>query len=304
MLKVVENKKWWFILSGIIITLGIVFGIIRGINWSIDFVGGTAIKIDMAGTEFKTDDVTSIINKYAVKDSYDVKQIKPGENNVAVEMDIEANVNAIKAEDVTNIVNDLNTKYKKTDIKVISLDSIGPTIGNELKNKAFLSLGIAIFFMLIYIALRFEFKYGTAAVLALVHDVLITCSVYSIFHLPVNSNFIAAILTIIGYSMSDTIVIFDRIRENQNTMRKVNNLTEVADVSISQTVRRSIYTVSTTLITTTVVYICVPNVRDFALPLIVGIASGCYSSIFIASPIYVLLKNASKKKTAVKKAEA
>lgn len=294
MLKIVENKKWWFTLSSTIIILGIIFACVRGINTSMDFVGGTKIQIDMAGSQFTTEEVTPIINKYAAENSYSVQQSQQGSNSKSVEMDITAKVNAIKAEDVTNIVNDLKTKYK-TDIKVISLDSIGPSIGNELRSKALWSLGIAITLMLVYIGFRFEFKYGAAAVLALVHDVLITLSVYFIFHLPIGSSFITALLTIIGYSMNDTIVIFDRIRENQKGMRK-SDLTQVADTSLSQTIRRSIYTVSTTLITTTAVYVCVPAVRDFALPLIVGIASGCYSSIFIASPFYVILKNESKKK--------
>ena len=294
MLKIVENKKWWFILSSTIIIMGIIFACVRGINTSIDFVGGTKIQIDMAGSQFTSEDVTPIINKYAAANSYTIQQAQQDNNSKSIEMDINAKVNAIKAEDATNIVNDLKTKYK-TDIKVISLQSIGPTIGSELKSKALWSLGIAIVLMLIFIGFRFEIKYGAAAVLALVHDVLITLSVYFIFHLPMNSNFIAAILTIIGYSMNDTIVIFDRIRENQKGMRR-SDLTQIADISLSQTIRRSIYTVSTTLITTTAVYICVPAVRDFALPLIVGIASGCYSSIFIASPFYVILKNGFKKK--------
>ncbi len=148
--------------------------------------------------------------------------------------------------------------------------------------------------MLIYVGMRFEFRFGAAAILALVHDVLITLSVYAIFQIPVNSPFIAAILTIIGYSINDTIVIFDRIRENQKNMRR-KSIEEVANISITQTMRRSINTSLTTLITIVCVYIFVPTVRDFSFPLIIGIATGTYSSIFIASPIWVLLKKKNKK---------
>lgn len=290
MLRVVEHTKWWFTLSLIIIVLGIGSIFVRGVNTGIDFVGGTIIDVNM-GKDFSMDDAKTIIDKYA-KDCELVKAT----NNSAVELNIKAKVGVIKDEDVTSIVNDLKGKFGN-DVSLISHDSIGPSIGNELKQKALLSLSIAIIAMLIYVGFRFELKYGAAAVLALVHDVLITLSVYFIFHLPINTSFIAAVLTIIGYSMNDTIVIFDRIRENLKNMRKTE-LKEVVDHSISQTIVRSIYTVSTTLITTAAVHIFVPSVREFTLPLLVGIASGCYSSICIASPIWVILKTKVKKTVA------
>lgn len=293
MLRVVEHTKWWFTLSLIIIVLGIGSIFVRGVNTGIDFVGGTVIDISMGSKDYNVDDVKTVINKYAKE----YETIKASNNNV-FELNIKAKADVIKDEDVTSIVKDLQDKFG-SDVKLISHDSIGPSIGNELKQKALLSLSIAIVAMLIYVGFRFELKYGAAAVLALVHDVLITLSVYFIFHLPINTSFIAAVLTIIGYSMNDTIVIFDRIRENLRGARRTAELKEVVDHSISQTIVRSIYTVSTTLITTAAIHVYVPAVRDFTLPLLVGIASGCYSSICIASPIWVILKNRSKKTAAV-----
>ena len=180
------------------------------------------------------------------------------------------------------------------DDKTINSETIGGTIGKELKEKAFLATIIAMIAMLIYIGIRFELSFGLAAIIALIHDVLITVGVYAIFGIPVNTPFIAAILTIVGYSINDTIVVFDRIRENSKKMRKVE-LKEIANVSIQQTMSRSINTVLTTLFTITAVYIFVPSIREFSLPLIIGIAMGAYSSIFIASPMWVILKG--KKKT-------
>ena len=150
--------------------------------------------------------------------------------------------------------------------------------------------------MLIYVAIRFEFTFGIAAIIATLHDVLITISVYAIFGIPVNTPFIAAILTIVGYSMNDTIVIFDRIRENNKKMRRANS-TEIADVSITETMRRSIFTSLSTLVTIIAINILVPSVREFTIPLMVGIVCGAYSSIFIASPVWVFLKkkNVGKK---------
>jgi preprotein translocase subunit SecF len=157
-----------------------------------------------------------------------------------------------------------------------------------------LALALATIAMLIYIGIRFEFNFGVAAIIALLHDVLITLGVYALFKVPVDSAFIAAMLTVIGYSINDTIVVFDRIRENQKYMRR-NNVTELANASITQTMTRSVNTVLTVMITITAVYIFVPSVRNFAFPLIIGIASGCYSSIFIASPIWVMLKKRTKR---------
>ncbi|MGL5243729.1 MAG: protein translocase subunit SecF, partial [Sarcina sp.] len=156
------------------------------------------------------------------------------------------------------------------------------------------ALGIAVMFMLIYVAIRFEVDFGIAAIVALAHDILITLSIFAIFQITVNTPFIAAILTIVGYSINDTIVIFDRIRENRKKMRSASYV-EVADKSITQTMTRSINTTLTTLITIVAVYIFVPTVRDFAFPLIIGIACGAYSSIFIASPVWCFLKNRKSK---------
>ena len=149
--------------------------------------------------------------------------------------------------------------------------------------------------MLIYVAIRFEFTFGVAALVATLHDILMTIGVYAIFGIPVNTPFIAAMLTIVGYSMNDTIVIFDRIRENTKKMRRANTY-EIADTSLTETLARSVYTSLSTLATIVAINILVPSVREFTIPLIVGIICGAYSSIFIASPVYVLLKEKTGKK--------
>ena len=153
--------------------------------------------------------------------------------------------------------------------------------------------------MLIYVAIRFEFTFGVAALVATLHDILMTIGVYAIFGIPVNTPFIAAMLTIVGYSMNDTIVIFDRIRENTKKMRRANTY-EIADTSLTETLARSVYTSLSTLATIVAINILVPSVREFTIPLIVGIICGAYSSIFIASPVYVLLKEKTGKKKSKK----
>ena len=164
-------------------------------------------------------------------------------------------------------------------------------MGKEIRKKALLSSLIAALFMLIYISWRFELKFAIAAILALAQDVLITLSIYAIFKIPINSAFIAAILTILGYSINDTIVIFDRIREEMKLNPKTN-AEDIINISIKKSLTRTINTSLTTLIAVVLLYIFgVEDVQILALPLIFGIISGTYSSLFIASPLWYEMKS-------------
>ena len=170
--------------------------------------------------------------------------------------------------------------------QVASVDSISETVGKELWKSAATSIAIAALLMLLYITFRFEVLSGLSAVIALIHDLLIMISFYVIFRVPVNTSFIAAILTILGYSINATIVIFDRIRENARFAKKVP-FAETVNKSIWQTLNRSINTSLTTLFTLVVLYIIgVQSIKEFALPLIVGIVAGTYSSVFISGPVW------------------
>lgn len=285
MLKVIEKTKLWFTLSTIIIVVGLGFIIVRGLNFGIDFRGGTNVVVEL-GENFNKPEADEI-----------VKDIVPD----AVTNEIDNTQYEIKAKDldstkVSEVFKALQEKYTLEDDALISQDEIGASVGKELTKNSIVALLVACVAMLVYIAFRFEMNYGIASVIALLHDVLITISVYAIFDIPVNTPFIAAILTIVGYSINDTIVIFDRIRENLKNMRRVSS-TEVANKSITQTMSRSINTTLTTLITIIAVNIFVPTVREFSFPLIIGIAAGAYSSIFIASPVWVMLKDKKVKKS-------
>ncbi|AGK97193.1 protein translocase subunit SecF [Clostridium pasteurianum] len=295
MLKVVEKRKIWFTISIIIIVIGIGFMCYRGLNFGIDFRGGTLMQINI-NKDFNKQDTDKIIEKYVKSNEFESTKA----NNK--ELTIRINSEAISDANTTKLFNDIKDKYKLKDSDLISRDRIGATIGNDLVRNAVTALSISIILMLFFIAYRFEFKFGLAAIIALLHDVLITLSVYAIGNLQINTPFIAAILTIIGYSIADTIVIFDRIRENQKKLRG-KELIEIADTSISQTVGRSICTVTTTVVTITCLHIFVPGVREFTIPILVGIISGCYSSIFIASPIWYLFKKRSSDKKRTDKKE-
>lgn len=290
MFKIVEKSKIWFSISLAIILIGVVLMCTRGLNFGIDFKGGTKLVVEL-GDNFDKVEVDNIVKEYA---------------SDAVTKTVEGTQYEIKSTELdetktAELFDALKEKYTLDDSALVSETQIGPSVGKELSRNAIIAVLVACVAMLVYIAIRFEFTFGIAAIGALIHDVLITLSVYAIFDIPVNSSFIAAMLTIVGYSINDTIVVFDRIRENNHSMRR-SNPAEIANKSINKTLARSINTSLTTLIIIGAVNVFVPTVREFSFPLLIGIAAGAYSSIFIASPIWVILKNKMNKKKSVKTA--
>lgn len=290
MFKIVEKSKIWFSISLAIILIGVVLMCTRGLNFGIDFKGGTKLVVEL-GDNFDKVEVDNIVKEYA---------------SDAVTKTVEVTQYEIKSTELdetktAELFDALKEKYTLDDSALVSETQIGPSVGKELSRNAIIAVLVACVAMLVYIAIRFEFTFGVAAIGALIHDVLITLSVYAIFDIPVNSSFIAAMLTIVGYSINDTIVVFDRIRENNHSMRR-SNPAEIANKSINKTLARSINTSLTTLIIIGAVNVFVPTVREFSFPLLIGIAAGAYSSIFIASPIWVILKNKMNKKKSVKTA--
>ena len=260
MLKIIEKTKLWFALSIIVIIVGLGFTISRGLNFGIDFLGGTKVVIEL-GEGFNKPEADEIV-KGIVPDAV---------TNEANETEYEIKAKDLDSEKVSEVFKALQDKYSLEDNALLSQDEIGASVGKELTRNSVIALIVACAAMLIYIAMRFEMNYGVAAIVALVHDLFITISVFAIFNIPVNTPFIAAILTIVGYSINDTIVIFDRIRENSKNMRRAS-ATEIANKSLTQTMSRSINTTLTTLITIIAVNIFVPTVREFTFPLIIGIA--------------------------------
>ncbi|MBC2397193.1 protein translocase subunit SecF [Clostridium tetanomorphum] len=288
-LKIIERTKVWFAISLIVILTGLFFMFKTGLNYGIDFKGGTLVQINMKKS-FDKAEVEKIIGKYT-KDYTTNTAV-----NTANEVQLEIRSNSLTDDKIDPMFKEIKGKYKLEDKDLVSQQRIGPAVGKELRQKAILALAIANIAMLIYVGIRFEFKFGLAAIFGLLHDILITVSIYAILQIPVNLSFIAAILTIVGYSINDTIVVFDRIRENSKKMRKTSDA-ELANISITQTMSRSINTVITTLFTIVAVYVFVPSIRDFATPLIVGIVSGAYSSIFISSSLWVIFKKKKFKKS-------
>ena len=283
MLKVVEKKKIWFSISAIIIAIGLIAMFTKGLNFGIDFEGGTNIILKF-DEEYNKEDVDSIVKGFA----------SGAVTNTAENNEYEIKSKNFESKDVSKLVEELKKKYKMPENAIVSQEEIGASIGKELRVNSLKALAIAFVAMLIYIAVRFEFKFGVIALIALAHDLLITISVFAVFGISINSPFIAAVLTIVGYSINATIVIFDRIRENLKLSGRTS-AAEVANKSVTQTMARSINTTLTTLFTIVAVYIFVPTVRGFSLPIIIGIISGLFSSVFIAPSLWVLVTEKKKK---------
>jgi len=300
-MKIVEKRKVWFTASLVIILLGFISMFVfsakegRALNYDLEFSGGSMLHVNI-GQPFENKDIAAIVKQVTGNPSPQIQKVV-GKDEVIIktlEMDTATRDELFKA---------LQEKYNLKDGKegdFLNFSNISPTVSGEMKVKAFQAVGLSALAMLIYISLRFkDYRLGVSAVIALLHDVLVMLAVYALFRVPVNNSFIAAMLTIVGYSINDTIVVFDRIRENQPKMRK-SSLDELINRSVTQTMIRSINTSLTTFVMVAILYFLgVSSIKEFALPLMVGILSGTYSSIFIASPLwYVLKKREEKKKVA------
>jgi len=277
----VEKRKFAYLLSIVLIVSGLAIGILRGFNMGIDFTGGTMIQLDM-GQQVDGASLERFISSQDVK----VNVTNAGDDGHSV---IIKTTVAMDTDARMELINAIRSEYNITieDEEFIENSTyIGPSIGDLLKKNALKALGIAAVGMLIYIIIRFEWMSAIAAILALFHDVFMMIAFYGMFHVQINSPFIAAILTVVGYSINNTIVIYDRVRENKRLLKK-SRLNDLINTSIHQTMTRTIMTSLTTAAAIIPLYVMGGSViREFLLPLLVGVIGGTYSSIFIATPLY------------------
>lgn len=279
----IKNRKIFYAISALFIAIGIIFFFIKGFNFGIDFTGGTVFEVH-AGKFIPSEEIMPIFTELDNTASI----VYSGEDNSTAIIKSTKDFNTAQ---ISEIKENLKEKFGIEKDRVSS-NSTGATMGKEIQRKAVTSILIAGVLMLLYITVRFQLKFGIAAVIALLHDVLITLSFYAIFQLPFNSSLIAAILTIVGYSINATIIIFDRIREEKKYMNG-RTMEEVVNYSINKTVRRTIITtVTTVLAVLTLYYVGVEAVKVLALPLLIGLLAGAYSSLFLASSIWYDLNKA------------
>jgi len=285
------NKKFQFlILPLVIIVAGIVMYFVNGgFNYDIEFMGGVRMQVAI-GADFENDDVLKAIQD---KTGIAVTVQKSGADNKNARRKTPPIDGAQRGE----VFNAVKEKYSLADEALVSSSSASASFGQEVQRKAFVYTLIAILCILAYIALRFEWRSAIMAVIALVINVLVMMAVYAITNIPLNTTFIAAMLTVVGYSINNTIVIFDRIRENMKRAagKKTYSVYDTVNTSISESMGRTVNSTITTLITIVLLYILgVSTIKDFALPLIVGVLAGAYSSIFVAGPFWAVWKEADR----------
>lgn len=316
MVNLYAKRYYFFILSALVILSGLVVFLLNGFKLDIQFEGGTIIEMranDKMFTEANTQDLQSQIANFVTKTinkpanvqkstAYDVSKNNASYDVIKISI---GSKDTLTNSELTKVEEAVVKEFKLTAKEpVISEESVEPFIGKEISQNGMRAVVIAFALIILYVWYRFRsmsgLSAGVFAVVGVLHDVLIMLSVYAIFQIPLNESFIAAMLTVVGYSMNDTVIIYDRIRENNRLLRKVP-LPELVNNSILQTLNRSINTVVTSLIAITTVFVFakvngIASIEEFSFPLIVGIATGCYSSIFIASPLYVMWKESQKKK--------
>jgi preprotein translocase subunit SecF len=299
---ITKHFKKFLMIPIVIIALGIIFGVINGgLNLGIDFTGGSIVSIDFKG-EFETDVVQKALDNNGMGDS---PIVKAGEGYTQAEIRMRT-LDTDELQSTTNeaILTDIQQTYP--DAEIVSVDKVGGVASSELVRNAFLAVAIACGLMLIYIWIRFQLYNGISAVVMLIHDVGIMIAIMCILQIQINSAFIAACLTIIGYSINNTIVVFDRVRDNLKVMgTKRFTRPEIADTSIKETLTRTINTSVTTLIMIVCLYIFgVPTIKEFSFPIIVGLLAGVYSSVLLAAPMWALLADRFDKKKQNAKSKA
>ena len=275
--------KTFNIFSLIAFFVSILFIIFKGLNYGIDFKGGTLIEL-RGNNNVSTAEIRSSLNSMNLGD-VNVKEFgKEGDYLIKVEQKTESN-NQLIPEIKKTLINNLNAE-----INFRRVENVGPKVSSELLQSGIIAISLSLIAMLFYIWIRFEWQFSVGSIVALFHDVIITIGIFSILSLEINLSIIASVLTIVGYSMNDTVVIYDRIRENLNKHTRLN-ISETANLSINETLSRTIITSLTTLLALLSIYILGGEIlRGFSFAMILGVLIGTYSSIFVAAPVLKFFK--------------
>lgn len=286
----IKWRRWAFSLTGAIMLVGLIFLATRGLNYSIEFTGGTLVQFELA-QKVPTGDLRSALDRVGLNGadlynfgsdtSYVVRARLAGSETQG-----DAGTQA-----VTDAVGRaLDQSVGAGRYQISRHEAVGPKVGRELQGKAFLAILFSFVVTLVYLAFRFEWRFGLAAVVATAHDVVATIAFISVMHLEVSLVVVGAVLTVVGYSLNDTIIIFDRVRENLRKYRR-QNLYEILNLSINETLPRSVLTHGTTIATTLSLLILAGEViRPFAWVMSFGIFTGTFSSIYIAAPVLLWIE--------------
>ncbi len=302
-IKFYQHRKIFFGISLGLFAIGLIFNLLFGTELDINFRGGALVEYSYTG-EVQQETVDQAVED-AIGRSVEVTLtdgIGNGQNSLTISL---AGSDGISLDEQKAIAENLSKSYPDIEFSLMQSSSVPPTMGTKFFAKCLVAVALAAVLLVIYVALRFRkiggMSAGVMAVIALVHDVLMVYFTFVIFRFPIDDNFIAVVLTILGYSLNDTIVIYDRVRENRRILGPKVGYEELLDTSINQTLTRSINTSVCTFLAVTVVFVVgiiygLSSVTTFALPMMIGIVTGCYSSVCLAGPMYVMWQNHKLKK--------
>ncbi len=285
MFSIVKNYKIFFSITIIFLLIGIGSMIFRGFNLGIDFTGGSIMDLSF-NKPVTVSEVRDVLKEHDLGNS--IIQLESTDGSQSAQGVL---IRTVVIDDSVrrDVMNDL--KAKLGDFQIQRVEQVGATIGSELIQQAIMAIVLSWVLMIGYITMRFEFKFAIAAIIALIIDVMVTLSYFSLFHMEMDSSFVAALLTVVGYSINGTIVIFDRIRENLKIHRRSESLSDMIDNSIWQTMTRTCYTVGTSLFAVVAIFLWGGDtIRNFAFAMMVGFGSGAYTSIFLSGPLWLFLR--------------
>lgn len=274
--SIVKHAKIFFSLTAIVLLIGIGSMITRGFNLGIDFTGGSMIDVKFA-KPVTVSQVRDVLTTHELGNSI----IQLGTSGETAEQSESVLIRTGLIDDKTRqaVMQDMTSKLGQNE--VLRVENVGATVGSELVKSAIAAVLLSWVLMIIYITIRFELRFALAAIVALIIDVMVTLSYFSVLHLEIDSTFVAALLTVVGYSINGTIVIFDRIRENLHTHRRTESMGDLVDNSIWQTMNRSIYTTLTTLFAVVAIFLFGgETIHNFSFAMLVGFGSGFYTSTF------------------------
>ena len=284
----INHFKKFNLISLILVLLSLFFVLFKGLNYGIDFKGGTLIEVRIQNNDIRVSDIRDSLNKLNLGD-VNVKNF--GEKSdflIKIEKKLNNNDSLI-SEIKTSLDQDLNEE-----VNYRRVESVGPKVSAELLKSGIISIGLALLMMLFYFWFRFEWQFSLGSIIALFHDVIITLGIFSILSIEINLSIVAAVLTIVGYSLNDTVVIYDRIRENLSKFNKLE-IDQVSNLSVNETLSRTLITSVTTLLALFSIFILGGEIlKGFSFAMILGVIIGTYSSIFVASPVLRYLKVSSK----------
>ncbi len=283
--SIVRNYKIFFSITIIFLIIGFGSMIFKGFNLGIDFTGGSImdLKFNKAVT---VSEVRDVLKEHKLGNA--IIQLENADGGTSAE-GVLIRTGVIDDEQRRVVMDDLQSKLGKFDINRV--ENVGATVGSELIQQAVMAIVLSWVLMIAYISMRFEFKFAIAAIIALIIDVSVTLSYFSLFHMELDSSFVAALLTVVGYSVNGTIVIFDRIRENLKIHRRSESMADMIDNSIWQTMGRSIYTVGTSLFAVVAIFLWGgETIHNFAFAMLIGFSSGAYTSTLLAGPLWLFLR--------------